>query len=168
MVKAPRERPLLADDQPIRSRPREPRDPRQPQLPFDPMPDRIEPCLALLKPRPPVGDEWFYEVKWDGYRIAVHLNKGNVRILTRGGHDWTVKMRTLATAVEQMPVDNAWLDGEVVVLTETGIPDFNALQNAFDQHASEILSVKYDPLFEDLHGDLRFEALVQKIVGPEK
>jgi len=58
MVKAPRARPLLADDQPIRSRPREPRDPKQPQLPFDPMPDRIEPCLALFKPRPPVGDEW--------------------------------------------------------------------------------------------------------------
>jgi len=44
----------------------------------------------------------------------------------------------------------------------------NALQNAFDQHASEILPLKYDPLFDDLHGDPRFEALVQKIVGPKK
>jgi TolB-like protein/Tfp pilus assembly protein PilF len=44
----------------------------------------------------------------------------------------------------------------------------NALQNAFDQHASEILPLKYDPLFDDLHGDPRFEALVQKVVGKEK
>src|SRR5262249_19539881 len=44
----------------------------------------------------------------------------------------------------------------------------NALQNAFDQHASEVLPLKYDPLFDDLHGDPRFEALVQKIAGEKK
>jgi len=41
----------------------------------------------------------------------------------------------------------------------------NALHHACDQHASEILPLKYDPLFEDLHGDPRFETLVQKIVA---
>ncbi|MEY2555614.1 MAG: hypothetical protein QOF93_758, partial [Verrucomicrobiota bacterium] len=41
-----------------------------------------------------------------------------------------------------------------------------ALQSAYDQHAPEILILKYDPLFDDLHGDPRFEALVQKIVRP--
>ncbi|CDM58147.1 DNA ligase (ATP) [Rhizobium favelukesii] len=46
------------------------------------MPAHVEPCLALLKPRPPIGQDWTYEVKWDGYRIALHLNNGNVRILT--------------------------------------------------------------------------------------
>ncbi len=43
-----------------------------------------------------------------------------------------------------------------------------ALQTAFEQHAPEILTLKYDPLFDDLHGDSRFEALVQKIVGANK
>src|SRR5438067_1811684 len=42
-----------------------------------------------------------------------------------------------------------------------------ALQTAFDQHAAEILALQYDPLFDDLHGDPRFEALVQKIVAPK-
>jgi bifunctional non-homologous end joining protein LigD len=46
------------------------------------MPDRVEPCLALIKPQPPISAHWTYEVKWDGYRITVHLNNGNVRILT--------------------------------------------------------------------------------------
>ena len=42
-----------------------------------------------------------------------------------------------------------------------------ALENAYDQHASEILPLKYDPLFDELHGDARFEALVQKIIAPK-
>jgi len=53
------------------------------------MPDRIEPCLALLKARPPKGDDWVYEIKWDGYRLSVHVEPTRIRILTRGGHDWT-------------------------------------------------------------------------------
>jgi bifunctional non-homologous end joining protein LigD len=51
------------------------------------MPDRVEPCLALLKSRPPHGDEWSYEIKWDGYRLAVHIKPAGVRITTGGGHD---------------------------------------------------------------------------------
>jgi TolB-like protein/Flp pilus assembly protein TadD len=43
-----------------------------------------------------------------------------------------------------------------------------ALQTGLEQHASEVLPLKYDPLFDELHGDPRFEALVQKIVGPKK
>ncbi len=35
------------------------------------MPDRIDPCLALLKPKPPKGSQWAFEVKWDAYRLAV-------------------------------------------------------------------------------------------------
>jgi TolB-like protein/Tfp pilus assembly protein PilF len=42
------------------------------------------------------------------------------------------------------------------------------LQTAFDQHGSEILPLKYDPLFDELHGDPRFESLVQKIAGNKK
>ncbi|BCQ29202.1 hypothetical protein NK8_73920 (plasmid) [Caballeronia sp. NK8] len=78
--------------------------------------------------------------KFDGYRLMCRLDAGRVKLITRGGHDWTEKMRTLATAIEDMPVDKAWLDGEVVVLTETGIPDFNALQNAFDRRSTAQLT----------------------------
>lgn len=159
MVKAPRERPLLADYQPIRSRPREPRDPKQPQLPFDPMPDRIEPCLALLKPRPPVGDEWFYEVKWDGYRIAVHLNKGNVRILTRGGHDWTHRFPHIDQAAKALDVGSAIIDGEAVVLDPEGRPHFGMLQNSLGGRGGKLPSgqammMAFDLLYFDGH-DIR-------------
>jgi len=59
-----RTKPLLQDDQVAKS---------QPNLPFDPMPDRVEPCLALLKTTAPTGSGWAYEVKSDGYRLALHI-----------------------------------------------------------------------------------------------
>lgn len=92
MTKRPRKpaKPLqINDDLPLQSGRVRTRDPQQPELPFDPMPERIEPCLAKLASRPPQGDEWSYGLKWDGYRLAVHIEPGRVRIITRGGHDWT-------------------------------------------------------------------------------
>lgn len=61
------------------------RNPAQPQLLFDPMPERVEPALAQLKSHPPRGSEWSWELKWDGYRLAVHIEPQGIRILTRGG-----------------------------------------------------------------------------------
>jgi len=76
----------------LRSRPVRKRDPDQPSLPFDPMPARIEPCLALLKSTVPVGPDWLYDVKWD-YRLAVQIEPKGVRIITRCGHNWTHRFR---------------------------------------------------------------------------
>ncbi|SAK87061.1 ATP dependent DNA ligase [Caballeronia fortuita] len=106
----------------------------------EPLPESIPPQLATLVRRPPASGDWVYEIKFDGYRLMCRLDAGRVKLITRGGHDWTTKMRTLATAIEEMPVDNAWLDGEVVVLTESGTPDFNALQNAFDRRSTAQLT----------------------------
>jgi bifunctional non-homologous end joining protein LigD len=84
-----RAKPLLQDDQVATSKPRRRRDPAQPNLPFDLMPDRVEPCLALLKSAAPTGPDWAFEIKWDGYRLAIHIEPEGVRIITHGGHDWT-------------------------------------------------------------------------------
>lgn len=46
----------------------------------DPMPARIEPCLALLVSKPTVGPIWAFEIKWDGYRLAIHVEPGSVRV----------------------------------------------------------------------------------------
>ncbi|WP_238218322.1 DNA ligase D [Caballeronia novacaledonica] len=126
------------------------------------LPETIAPQLATLARRPPATGDWRYEIKFDGYRLMCRLDSGRVKLITRGGHDWTEKMRALATAIEEMPVDNAWLDGEVVVLTETGIPDFNALQNAFDRRSTAQLTFfAFDIPF--LNGrDLREVPLLQR------
>jgi len=96
------------------------------------IPDRIAPQLAVLVNSPPTGAGWAYEIKLDGYRILARVEDGSVRLVTRNGNDWTAKMPRLAKEVGKFAVEDAWLDGEAVILGETGIPDFNALQNAFD------------------------------------
>ena len=96
----------------------------------DPMPARIEPCLALLISKPTVGPIWAFEIKWDGYRLAIHVQPGGVRVLTRGGHDWTTRFAHLAEAARQLGPSTMILDGEAVVLDEQGRSDFGRLQKA--------------------------------------
>ncbi|MBY5624424.1 non-homologous end-joining DNA ligase [Rhizobium leguminosarum] len=159
MTKPPKPKPLLQDDKPVRSRPRKPRNPAQPNLPLDPMPDRIEPCLALLKARPPTGDDWVYEVKWDGYRLSVHVEPKGIRILTRGGHDWTDRFPAIKQAALWLPVGTAILDGEAVVLDEQGRSDFGLLQQSLGgrggkKRSSNAVFMAFDLLYFDGH-DLR-------------
>ena len=49
------------------------------------MPGFIKPQLATLKAKAPSGDQWLHEIKFDGYRVQVHLNKGKKRVFTRNG-----------------------------------------------------------------------------------
>lgn len=151
-----RAKPLLQDDQVAKSKPRKPRDPAQPNLPFDPMPDRVEPCLATLKPSPPVGDDWAFEVKWDGYRLAVHIDPKGVRLITRGGHDWTSRFPKIAEAAKKLGVATAILDGEAVVLNDQGASDFGALQRSLGgrggkRASSEAVLFAFDLLYFDGH-----------------
>jgi ATP-dependent DNA ligase len=78
--------PLRRDTEPpLVSRPVRVRRPEQPEIPFDPMPAKIEPCLAQLVTKPPVGDDWVFEIKRDGYRMAVHVEPSCVRVFSRNG-----------------------------------------------------------------------------------
>lgn len=159
MKKPKKTQPLLRHDEPLRSRARRRRDPAQPNLPLDPMPDRVDPCLALLKANPPKGDEWLFEVKWDGYRIAVHIELGRVRVLTRGGHDWTHRFPTIVAAAEELSVATAILDGEAVVMDAQGRSDFGLLQKSLggrsgNATAADAIFMAFDLLYFDGH-DLR-------------
>jgi bifunctional non-homologous end joining protein LigD len=97
------------------------------------LPATLKPQLAtLVDAVPSHGGDWLYEVKYDGYRLLARLEDGDVRLYTRNGNDWTSRMPQLANAVAQLGVQSAWLDGEIVVLSDQGVPSFQALQNAFD------------------------------------
>jgi bifunctional non-homologous end joining protein LigD len=122
----------------------------------DPMPARIEPCLALLVQRPPVGSVWTFEVKWDGYRLAVHKEPAGVRILTRGGHDWTERFPAIADAVQNLRPSTVILDGEAVVLDHLGRSDFGLLQQALGGRggkrlAGKAIFVAFDMLYLEGH-----------------
>ena len=89
------------------------------------MPGFIKPQLATLKAKAPSGDQWLHEIKSDGYRVQVHLNKGKKRVFTRNGLDWTKRFSVIAGALD-IP-GQAILDGEVVVIHE-GRTNFSELQ----------------------------------------
>ncbi|NVH78304.1 DNA ligase D [Paraburkholderia sp. JPY432] len=122
----------------------------------------IEPQLATLVDRAPAGGDWSYEIKFDGYRMMVRIERGTVQIFTRNGHDWTSRMPSLTDALTALPVEEVWLDGEVVVLDAEGRPDFNALQNAFDRRSTaDIVLFVFDILW--LNGtDLREHPLRER------
>ena len=96
-----------------------------------PLPARLEPQLATLVTSAPPG-EWIVETKFDGYRLMARIEGGKAKLVTRGGHDWTAKMKSLAGEIEALGIDSAWVDGEIVVMGKDGVPDFNLLQNAMD------------------------------------
>ncbi|MDX0275768.1 ATP-dependent DNA ligase [Sinorhizobium meliloti] len=122
--------------------------------PTDPMPARVDPCLATLVDKPPQGPDWAYEVKWDGYRLAVHIESGRVRVLTRGGYDWTERFPTIADDARRLAVRSAILDGEAVVLDDQGRSDFGMLQRALGRlpsaiEAGAIVFLSFDLLYLD-------------------
>jgi ATP-dependent DNA ligase len=64
------------------------------------MPGFIKPQLATLKSKAPVGSQWLHEIKFDGYRVQVHLNKGKRKVYTRNGLDWTKRFSLIAGALD--------------------------------------------------------------------
>lgn len=160
MANPPRSKPLLAADLPIKGGILKPRDPAQPQLPFDAMPERVEPCLAQTRSRPPFDNSrYLYEIKLDGYRLAIHIEPKRLRLLSRGGHDWTHKFPGLAAAARELPVATAILDGEAIVYDAEGRSDFGAMQRSLGgrggkRPAVEASFVAFDLLYFDGH-DIR-------------
>jgi len=127
------------------------------------LPEILAPQLATLVAAPPADPQgWAYEIKYDGYRLLARIEGDSVRLMTRNGNDWTHKLPRLAEAVAAMEIPSGWVDGEIVVMNERGLPDFGALQNAFD-HASTARIVYYVfdlPYFDGL--DLRRLPLSQR------
>ncbi|ESZ46378.1 DNA ligase D [Mesorhizobium sp. RSR565B] len=108
-------------------------------------PSRIEPQLATQVPKPPggpvedTGELWLHEIKFDGYRTMAHIADGEVRLITRGGIDWTKRYGDLPQAFARLPLSQAIIDGEIMVLDEKGISRFALLQDALSAGAGSKL-----------------------------
>jgi bifunctional non-homologous end joining protein LigD len=101
------------------------------------LPKTLSPQLATLATGVPAGGEWVVEHKFDGYRMLARIAAGKVRLITRNGNDWTARLQRLAAELEELGITQAWLDGEIVVMNEQGVPDFNRLQDAIDGARNE-------------------------------
>jgi bifunctional non-homologous end joining protein LigD len=103
--------------------------------------------LATSTKEPPRGDDWAYEMKWDGYRAIVELHDGRIRIASRRRLDMTARFPELGPLAAAAGVRDLLLDGELVVLDETGRPSFAAIQ----QHTRAATLMIFDVLRVDGH-----------------
>ncbi len=127
------------------------------------LPATLAPELAtLVSAVPEDGGDWLYEIKFDGYRLMSRLDGQSIQCFTRNGHDWSAKLQPLVKTLTQLGLRSGWLDGEIVVHGKDGVPDFGALQNAFDSASTaQIVYYVFDLPFYAGH-DLREVPLVER------
>jgi bifunctional non-homologous end joining protein LigD len=116
------------------------------------MPDFIAPELCVSVDRPPGGNEWCHEIKFDGYRVQLRVEQGKATLKTRKGLDWTEKFHPIAK--EAAALADEIIDGEIVALDHNGAPNFSTLQAALsDGKVDDLVFYAFDLLFaggEDL------------------
>ncbi|CAN7460088.1 ATP-dependent DNA ligase [Mesorhizobium sp. LjNodule214] len=110
--------------------------------------------MPTLVEKPPEGDGWLHEIKFDGYRTQIIVDGYGVRLFTRRGLDWTDKYRDLAQAAGNLGVESTIIDGEVIVTNEAGLSDFKALRKAITRRQHDLYFVAFDLLHLSGH-DLR-------------
>ena len=106
----------------------------------------VRPMLAMSADKLPVGDEWTYEVKWDGYRTLALKNGEHITLLSRNLKNATAQYPSVARSVAKVRADSALIDGEIVALDERGRPSFQALHH---QSAHTIVYYAFDILHLD-------------------
>src|SRR6202158_4408828 len=123
-----------------------------------------------LNDKVPSGERWIHEIKFDGYRVQVHLRDAAVKVFTRSGNDWINRFRKIAADAWHVTAGSAIVHGEVVVPASNGTTDFSVLQNELKGRSTKIVLVVFDLLY--LNGyDLRklplFErkTLLKKIIA---
>jgi DNA ligase D-like protein (predicted ligase) len=114
----------------------------------------IPPCIPTLVDKPPEGDRWAHEIKYDGYRTQIHLAGGHARAFTRNGHDWSMKYAAVLAAARELITRDAIVDGEMVVQDETGRSSFKKLASAIRWEGSSLVFYAFDLLALD-GNDLR-------------
>ena len=127
---------------------------------------------TLVDKPPPDASRWACEIKFDGYRLLARIDGKNIKLFTRNGHDWSAKLPALRTELAKQKLPSGWYDGEIVVQGEHGVPDFGALQQAFESgDTTQVVFYVFDlPYFDGadcrhLPFDQRRAQLVQALKG---
>ncbi|MFQ5652541.1 MAG: non-homologous end-joining DNA ligase [bacterium] len=97
--------------------------------------DEIEPMLAQSRKTPPVGEEFIYEVKWDGIRALISLDEGDLRIRSRNQRDITHLFPELLIPDQAFRASAALFDAEIVCLEADGQPNFKNVISRIQQRS---------------------------------
>src|SRR5262245_33980027 len=118
----------------------------------------IEPQLASPVDQPPEGKHWIHEIKHDGYRSQLLIERGKARVFSRNGHDWSDRYPAIVRAAANLRCKSAIIDGEAIVQNGHGASDFDALPSALRRQPYSIILYAFDLLHLDGE-DLRQETL---------
>lgn len=119
--------------------------------------------LAQLVNTVPEGEDWLYELKYDGYRILAFMEGNSVRLITRNGNDYTERFQDVVSSLVEWAGGRAMiLDGEMAITDPTGKTDFQALQNYMkNPQAKKLTYIVFDLLALD-GADLRGNRLIDR------
>ncbi len=123
---------------------------------------RIAPQLATAVDEVPVGAEWWFETKYDGYRMHCYAIAGTIHLISRNGLDWTDRFQEIAKDLKTcLKSRTLLLDGEIIIDAK-GRSSFHALQNSLsDETTAKAKFVVFDLLF-DRGVDLRKKPLRER------
>jgi DNA ligase D-like protein (predicted ligase) len=121
----------------------------------------IEPQLASPVDQPPEGKHWIHEIKHDGYRSQLVIERGKVRVFSRNGYDWSDRYASIVRAATKLGCESAIIDGEAIVQNGHGASEFGALQSALRKQPHSIILFAFDLLHLD-GKDLRQETLLNR------
>ena len=104
-------------------------------------------CIPTRATSVPAGPDWFHEVKYDRYRLRLERDGDRVRLITKGGYNWTDRYPWIVEAARRIRQRRFVLDGEAVILGVVGRSDFNALHSG--KHNEEVQLYAFDVLAGD-------------------
>jgi bifunctional non-homologous end joining protein LigD len=128
-----------------------------------PFPGLVEPAPALATSigKAPSGERWIHDIKFDSYRVQVHLSNETIKVFTRRDHDWTHRFKQIADGAWHISAGSAshrWRGGRA---GGDGTTDFSVLQNELKGRSTRIVMIAFDLLY--LNGyDLRKLPLVER------
>ncbi|HET6747295.1 MAG TPA: DNA ligase D [Candidatus Saccharimonadales bacterium] len=123
-------------------------------------PWQVKPMLCTLVDEPFSGEEWLFEIKWDGYRAIASKDGDHTELYSRAHTDFKAHYPPIAEALKSLKHD-VILDGEIMVVDSDGVPHFEALQNWRRDFKGDLVYYAFDILWCDGH-DLRDMPLYQR------
>jgi bifunctional non-homologous end joining protein LigD len=124
-----------------------------------PLSRSIQPCLPRPATEPPTGQGWLHEIKHDGFRILARRDANGVRLFTRNGYNFADRFPRIVEAIAKLPVRSCFIDGEAIVVDESGLSVFELIR--YRQHNDAAVLCAFDLI--ELDGkDLRLSPIEER------
>jgi ATP dependent DNA ligase domain len=120
----------------------------------------VAPCVPVVTARPPTGDEWLHELKYDGYRICARRDGKDVHLWSRHTTDCAANMVRIVAGLRKIRAQSLTVDGEAVVFRQDGSCDFFALRGKEGQASAALVAFERGV---QRNGDLRIQRGVQTL-----